>query len=221
MAENKIVFCLAWFCTQGTSNFNLLCRKNCLHQSGRWTSGKRYCTCAAWKWFQLYTRPKWPFSVKSLKYQAKSLKWWFYLGRKERKYLHKTCWPLHGLRVVYCLVAFKLQRTGCFLAAHFALVIIIWKSLMILISFSTLLDFSSRVTLQYLVLIFMMARVLILISADIFFDTKIWGWVTAKANWGLRKANFMFYKYCRCLLIGWSLGWWVPWITSAPLCGVD
>lgn len=43
---------------------------------------------------------------------------------------------------------------------------------MIQISFSKLLDFSTRVTLQYLVLIFMMARVLILISADIFFDTK-------------------------------------------------
>lgn len=43
---------------------------------------------------------------------------------------------------------------------------------MILISFSTILDFSARVTLQYLVLIFMMARLLIIISVDIFFDTK-------------------------------------------------
>lgn len=143
------------------------------------------------------------FCVKSLKYQAKSLNWWFYFRRKERKYLHKTYLPLHGLRVFYCLDAFKLQRTGCFIAAQFALVIIIWKSLMVLISFSTLLDFSTRVTLQYLVLIFMVARVLILISADIFFDTKSWGWVTGKANWGLTKANFMFYKYCcRCLVSG-------------------
>lgn len=63
--------------------------------------------------------------VKSLKYQAKSLNWCFYLRRKERKNLHKTSLPLHGLRVFYCLVDFKLQRTGCFIAAQFALVIII------------------------------------------------------------------------------------------------
>lgn len=57
--------------------------------------------------------------------KAKSLNWWLYLGRKERKYLHKTYLALHGLGIFYCLVAFKLQRTGCFIAAQFALVIII------------------------------------------------------------------------------------------------
>lgn len=87
------------------------------------------------------------------------------MGRKERKSVHKTYLALHGLGDFYCLVAFKLQRTGCFIAAQFALVIIILKNLMILISFSTPLDFSTRVTLQYLVLIFLMARASILISA--------------------------------------------------------
>lgn len=66
--------------------------------------------------------------------KAKSLNWWFCLERKERKSFHKTYLALHKLGVFYCLAAFKLQRTGCFIAAQFASVIIIWKNLMILIS---------------------------------------------------------------------------------------